>query len=115
VDRRASARTARPDRAGTWFADERGIDRRLKVSWHPDRRLFVLSVWHDDTCTATFRLPLGEAARLVGVLVGVLGEAAEAAEPPAPPHAPSSLASRALGLAHTLPDVWRGRPRRPPR
>jgi hypothetical protein len=118
VDRGASARagrSSRPDRAGTWFADERGVDRRLKVSWHPERRLFVLSVWHEDTCTATFRLPLGEVARLVGVLVGVLGDAAEATGPPGPPGPPEaapSLASRTRAVARTLPDAWRRRSRR---
>ena len=63
-------------RSGTWFADERGIDRRLKVTWHPERRMFVLSVWHRDSCTATFRLPVGDLPRLVRALVDGLGRAA---------------------------------------
>jgi hypothetical protein len=105
----ATARASRPDRTGTWFADERGVNRRLKVSWHPERRLFVLSVWHEDTCTATFRLPLGEVARLVGVLVGVLGQAAEAprSSAPSPPRPPG--VSRTRSFARALPDAWRRR------
>lgn len=64
------------DHTGWWFADERGIERRLRVSWHPERKLFVLSVWQGDACSATFRLPLGEVPRLLGALLDGLGEAA---------------------------------------
>jgi len=63
------------DRSGDWFADERGIERRLRVSWHGERRLFVLSIWNKDECTATFRLPVGEVARLVRALVEALATA----------------------------------------
>lgn len=66
----------RRDRTGTWFADDRGIDRRLKVSWHPERKLLVLSLWQGDTCTATFRLGVAEVPRLVRTLVDALGQAA---------------------------------------
>ncbi len=73
------------DIRATWFADKRGIERRLKVSWHPEHKLFVLSVWDHDTCTATFRLPVGEAPRLIKALADALGQAA------------SSVRSRAAG------------------
>ncbi len=53
----------RPGRTGAWFADDRGIERRMKVSWHPERRVLVLSLWQEDTCTATFRLPVGDIRR----------------------------------------------------
>ena len=110
MERSAAARASRADRAGTWFADDRGVDRRLKVSWHPERRLFVLSLWHEDTCTATFRLPLGQVPRLVGVLVDVLGEAVRGAAPSRPSPAPS-LVARTRALARTVPDAWLRRPR----
>ena len=71
----APARDAR----ATWFADDRGVHRRLKVTWHPEHKLFVLSIWDGDTCTATFRLPLGEAPRLIGALVDALGQATTSA------------------------------------
>jgi hypothetical protein len=67
------------DHGGAWFADERGVERRLRVSWHADRQLFVLSLWQGDACTATFRLPLGQVPRLVGALLEGLGEAATGA------------------------------------
>src|SRR5437764_10309098 len=99
-------RSPRRDRTGTWFADERGIDRRMKVSWHPERRLFVLSVWHEDTCTATFRLPLADVPRLVGTLVEGLGQATG----PGPTASSSgSVASGARALTRALPEAWRRR------
>lgn len=79
-----------PDRSETWFADDRGIERRLKVSWHPEHRLFVLSVWHRDRCTATIRLPVADVPRLIGTLADGLGRAAAGAT--------SSVAARAANL-----------------
>ena len=86
------------ERTVEWFADERGIDRRLKVSWHPELRLVVLSVWRGDECAATFRLPLAEAARLVAALANALGDAAR---------------STASGPVRRLRAVRRPRHRRP--
>ena len=96
----------RPDRTGTWFADDRGIERRLKVSWHPERRVLVFSLWQEDTCTATFRLPVADVPRLVTTLVDVLGQAATA----------RPLANAVTRARHRLP--WpppRWRPGRPAR
>ncbi len=95
----AAPRSPRADRAGTWFADERGIERRLKISWHGDRRLFVLSLWHRDTCTATFRLPLAEVPRLVNTLVEVLGRAAASTT--------ESVTDRVRDRTQGLPAAWR--------
>src|SRR5205085_5644220 len=102
-------RSPRRDRTGTWFADDRGVARRLKVSWHPERRLFVLSVWHEDTCTATFRLPLGEVPRLIGTLVEALGQALGQATTSGPPTPSGPLGSRARALTRALPEAWRRR------
>ncbi len=71
-----AARAATTGHPVAWFADERGSERRLKVAWRPEHRLIVLSVWRDDTCTATFRLPVAEAPRLIADLVEALGQAA---------------------------------------
>jgi hypothetical protein len=56
------------------FVDDRGTG--FRVSWHDERDVVVLSVWRDDVCTATVRLPLAEAAELAGFLVAHLGERA---------------------------------------
>jgi hypothetical protein len=94
-----ASRGPRTDRSGTWFADERGIDRRLKISWHGERGIFVLSLWHRDTCTATFRLPLAEVPRLINALVEVLGKAATSST--------ESVAGRVRERTQRLPEAWR--------
>jgi hypothetical protein len=49
--------TARPLPAtGEIFLDARGADRALRVSWHYDTDLVVLSLWRDNVCTGSFRL-----------------------------------------------------------
>ncbi len=101
----AAPSRAHPDRAGTWFADERGIERRLKVSWHPERRILVLSVWQGDTCTTTFRLPVADVPRLVASLVEALGQAASS-------HSLASAVARVKDRLPWPPTRWP--PGRPP-
>jgi hypothetical protein len=59
-----------------WFSDDRGDGRRLQVTWHPEHRLVVLSIWQRDRCTASFRLPVEDADRMITLLAGSLREAA---------------------------------------
>jgi hypothetical protein len=54
------------------FLDERGTG--LRVTWHPERDLVVLSVWQDDRCVRTFRLPVQDVPRLSGLLAAALGD-----------------------------------------
>jgi hypothetical protein len=54
------------------FLDERGTG--LRVSWHPERDLVVLSVWQDDRCVGTFRMPVQDIPRLSGLLAAALGD-----------------------------------------
>jgi hypothetical protein len=54
------------------FLDERGAG--LRVTWHPERDLVVLSVWHDDSCVGTFRMLVQDVARLSGLLAAALGD-----------------------------------------
>lgn len=51
------------------FSDARGSSRVLRTSWHPDHDVVVLSVWQEQTCLTTFRLPAAAAPDLVNVLV----------------------------------------------
>jgi hypothetical protein len=51
-----------------WFADPRTPSRRLAVSSHPEAGIVVLSLWHDDRCTGSFRLPMADAPALVTAL-----------------------------------------------
>jgi hypothetical protein len=54
------------------FLDERGAG--LRVTWHPERDLVVLSVWHDDSCVGTFRMLVQDVPRLSGLLAAALGD-----------------------------------------
>jgi hypothetical protein len=54
------------------FLDERGAG--LRVTWHPERDLVVLSVWHDERCVGTFRMPVQDVPRLSGLLAAALGD-----------------------------------------
>ena len=54
------------------FLDERGAG--LRVSWHPERDLVVLSVWQGDRCVGTFRMPVQDVPRLSGLLAAALGD-----------------------------------------
>ena len=59
------------------YLDERG--QALRLTWHPERGIVNVSMWRDDRCVETFRLPIGDVARLVGFLVDGLGSAAAGA------------------------------------
>jgi hypothetical protein len=54
------------------FLDERGTG--LRVTWHPERDLVVLSVWQGDSCVGTFRMPVQDIPRLSGLLAAALGD-----------------------------------------
>ena len=54
------------------FLDERGAG--LRVTWNPERDLVVLSVWHDESCVGTFRMPVQDVPRLSGLLAAALGD-----------------------------------------
>jgi hypothetical protein len=61
--------TARPLPAtGEVFLDARGHDRVLRVSWHYDDDLVVLSLWRDNVCTGSFRLTVDEVPELIDLL-----------------------------------------------
>jgi hypothetical protein len=54
------------------FLDERGSG--LRVTWHPERDLVVLSVWQGDSCVGTFRMLVQDVPRLSGLLAAALGD-----------------------------------------
>jgi hypothetical protein len=65
------------------FLDERGTG--LRVTWHPERDLVVLSVWQGDRCVGTFRMPVQDVPRLSGLLAAALGDWVDQADAGAPP------------------------------
>ena len=44
----------RTPRTGQVFLDPRGEDRSLRVTWHQESQLVVLSLWRDNVCAGTF-------------------------------------------------------------
>jgi hypothetical protein len=60
---------ARPlPRTGSVFVDARGGDRALRVSWHHESGLVVLSLWRDNVCAGSFRLAVDEVPALIEML-----------------------------------------------
>ncbi len=71
---------ARPlPEAGSVFVDARGEDRALRVSWHTEADLVVLSLWRDNVCTASFRLHASEVPDLIATLTAGLARGYQAA------------------------------------
>jgi len=50
------------------FLDSRGGARAMRVSWHREAGVFVLSTWRGNECVASFRLDAEDAGRLVEML-----------------------------------------------
>jgi hypothetical protein len=74
------ALAARPLPAtGEIFLDSRGGNRAMRVSWHHEAELIVLSLWRDDVCAGSFRLAVDEVPRLIDLLRAGLDEAYDAA------------------------------------
>ena len=58
--------------AGEVFLDARSDDRALRVSWHTDAGVVVLSMWRGGTCNGTFRLAVEDVPAFVELLRGGL-------------------------------------------
>ncbi len=60
-----------------FFLDTRGDARSLRVRWHREDGLVLLSLWRGAECTGTFRLPLEDVPTLVDALrAGLEGDQA---------------------------------------
>ena len=53
---------------GSIFLDARGGPHALRVSWHLDRGLVVLSLWHDNVCSGSFRLTVDDVPEMIASL-----------------------------------------------
>ncbi len=60
---------------GEMFVDARDSGRFLRVTWHHGAGVAVLSLWRDDRCRGTFRLPAEDAPAFVAALTGGLAAA----------------------------------------
>jgi hypothetical protein len=71
---------ARPlPETGSIFLDARGGDRALRVSWHQESGLVVLSLWRENVCAGSFRLTVDEVPDLIETLRDGLDRAYDAA------------------------------------
>ncbi len=55
--------------SGEVFLDARGQGRAMRLSWHHESDLVVLSVWHGGVCVATVQLDSDDVPALVGALM----------------------------------------------
>lgn len=55
-------------RTGEVFLDERTDARALRVTWHSEAGVVVLSIWRGNLCAATFQLAIEEVPDLIDVL-----------------------------------------------
>jgi hypothetical protein len=51
-----------------FFLDTRGDARSLRVRWHHEDGLVLLSLWRGSECTGTFRLPVEDVPTLIAAL-----------------------------------------------
>ncbi|MEZ5094721.1 MAG: hypothetical protein R2731_00420 [Nocardioides sp.] len=54
--------------SGSVLIDTRGGGRALRVSWHPENDVVVLSLWRENLCVGSFRLWADEIPALVAAL-----------------------------------------------
>jgi hypothetical protein len=74
------------------FLDARGNGRALRLSWHHDVDVVVLSLWREGVCAGTFRLPKSQVNDFIDALVdGLRGDE--------PVHQPSHRSHRSPGAA----------------
>jgi hypothetical protein len=92
-------------RRRVFVEDARRNGQFLRVTWHGDRQQFVVSNWEDTVCVGATRVPVTEAAELVGVLVEGLAEAASE---------PRTVAVQPRTLSEHLAAWWRERSHRAP-
>jgi hypothetical protein len=78
---------------GDLFTDVRGDDRRMRVSYHGDRGVVVVSLWSGEVCRGSFRLAAGD----VRGLIAILTEIEASTDAPAP--GPGSPADAVAGTA----------------
>ena len=69
-----TAARALPDQ-GSIYLDARGGDRALRVSWHQEKSLVVLSLWRDNVCAGSFRLAIEDVPDLISLLSAGLASA----------------------------------------
>ncbi len=60
---------------GEVFLDARGNGRALRLTWHQDADVVVLSLWRGHVCASTFRLTRDDVEDFIGALIDGLSDA----------------------------------------
>ena len=63
-----------PRRRREVVLDRRGEGRALRVTWHHEESVAVLSVWRDDRCSGTVQVAAEDVPTLIAVLAQGLAE-----------------------------------------
>jgi hypothetical protein len=66
---------------GDVFHDVRGDDRTMRVSYHQDRGIVVVSLWAGRVCRGSFRLAADDVARLAVLLSDTVAPAGATGAP----------------------------------
>jgi hypothetical protein len=62
--------SSQPDRRlGEVFLDARGHGRAMRLTWHHEADLVVLSLWREGTCAGTFRLAKEDVNEFIDALI----------------------------------------------
>ena len=59
-----------------YVPDVRGDDSYLRMTWHAEQRVVVVSQWDGPVCTAATRLDVADAPEVISFLAGTLADAA---------------------------------------
>ncbi|MFS3127561.1 hypothetical protein ACLM5J_04070 [Nocardioides sp. Bht2] len=65
---------------GSVFIDDRGNGRALRLTWHSEADVVVLSLWRERLCTGSFRLRAEEVPALIAALQAGMAAAMQPAE-----------------------------------
>jgi hypothetical protein len=85
------------------FLDARGNGRALRLSWHHDVDVVVLSLWRDGVCAGTFRLPKSQVNDFIDALVDGLRHDEPVHQPSHRSHDPQPEAAVSESLTETQP------------
>jgi len=88
---------------GEVFLDARGNGRAMRLRWHPEADVIVLSLWRDGICAGTFRMPHEDVGVFVDALVDSLRGAPGVHLPPRGPNAVGLTLEDALGETQAMP------------
>jgi hypothetical protein len=89
--------------------DQRRSGGFLRATWHPERKMLVISHWRNDICIASTAVGISDIPKLVSLLVAALADAAtrQDGQPPLPHRStagqvPSRMGNAWVGVRRVL-------------